>query len=119
MPNFNKTILAGHLTRDPALKNLPNGTPVCEFALAVNDGYKEKKAVYFFDCVLFGKGAEVFNQYMAKGRPVLVEGKLQQRRWEDKQGQKRSKIEVNVREFQFLGGKESDNGDGGAGDSAV
>jgi len=106
MASFNKTILLGNLTRDPQLSYLPSQMAVCEFGLAVNrrwtgkDGQK-KEEVCFIDCRLFDKQAETFDQYMSKGKSVLVEGRLTQNTWE-KDGQKRSKHLVTVERFQFM-----------------
>jgi len=109
MSGYNKVIMVGNLTRDPQLSALPSGTNVCEFGLAVNrkwkaDG-KDGEDVCFIDCRLYGKQAETFNQYMAKGREVLVEGRLQLDVWEGKDGQKRSKHRINVQSFTFMGKK--------------
>lgn len=111
MSSFNRVILVGNLTRDPELRNIPSGTAVCEASIAVNrkwskDGEK-KEEVSFFDIVVWAKGAEIFAQYMKKGKPVLVEGYLKQERWE-KDGEKKSRIRIHVENFQFLndgGGK--------------
>ncbi len=109
MANFNKIILLGNLTRDPQLSYLPSQTPVVEFGLAVNRKYKtsdgqEREDTCFIDCRCYGRQAEIINQYMSKGRPILVEGRLQLDQWEGKDGQKRSKHRVFVENFQFLGG---------------
>lgn len=110
MASFNRIILVGNLTRDPAVKYLSNQTPVTEFGLAVNHKYRtktgeEREEVLFIDCTCFGKGGEVINQYCKKGRPLLVEGRLKFDTWEDKQGGgKRSKHSVMVENFQFMGG---------------
>ncbi len=115
MANFNKVILAGNLTRDPQLSYLPSNTPVCEFGMAINrkwrgqDGQMRDETC-FVDLRVYGRQAETFNQYMSKGRPVLVEGRLRLDQWEGKDGQKRSKLYVVVDSFQFLGGP----GQGGA-----
>lgn len=109
MANYNKVILVGNLTRDPQLSYLPSQTPVVEFGLAVNrnwtgqDGQKREETC-FVDCKAFGKQADTLNKYMAKGRPILIEGRLQLSSWEDKEGNKRSKLRVVVENFQFLGG---------------
>ncbi|MCK4601082.1 MAG: single-stranded DNA-binding protein, partial [Phycisphaerae bacterium] len=109
MANYNKVILMGNLTRDPQLSYLPSQTPVVEIGLAVNrkwkgqDGQKREEAC-FVDCRAYGKQAEVMNQYLSKGRPILIEGRLQLSSWEDKEGNKRSKLRVVVERFQFLGG---------------
>ena len=107
MANFNKIILVGNLTRDPQLSYLPSQTPVCEFGLAVNrtwtkDGEKREQTC-FIDCRCSGKSAETFNQYMSKGQPILVEGRLDFDTWEGQDGTKRSKHRVFVQNFQFLG----------------
>lgn len=112
MPNYSHTVLVGHLCRDNELKYLPNNTPVCENAIAVTDKRttkdgEKKEETMFLDIVLFGRSAEVFNQYTHKGSAVLVEGKLRLESWEDKQsGAKRSKHKLVVNNFTFLGGKE-------------
>ena len=114
MANFNKVILAGNLTRDPQLSYLPSNTPVAKFGLAINRKRKGKNGemheeTCFIDCTCFGKQAETLNQYMSKGSPLLVEGRLQLQQWTAKDGTRRSKHEVIVEQFQFLGG-----GGGGA-----
>ncbi len=105
MPNFNRVILAGHLTRDPELRYTPGGTSVCAFGLATNrkwtgkDG-KETEEKLFIDCAAFGKPGDVIAEYMAKGRALLVEGRLKLDQWDDKNGGgKRSKISVIVESF--------------------
>ena len=108
MANFNKVILAGNLTRDPQLSYLPSQTPVVEFGLAVNRRWRgqngqQREETCFIDCRCYGKQAETFNQYMSKGQPVLVEGRLQFDTWEGPDGQKRSKHRVFVQNYQFLG----------------
>ena len=108
MVSFNRVILAGNLTRDPETRFLPSGTAVTEFSIAVNSRYKSKttnefkEEVSFFDVVVFGKTGENCAEYLSKGRPVLVEGRLRQRSWTT-DGQKRSKIEVLADNVQFLG----------------
>jgi single-strand DNA-binding protein len=102
-------ILAGNLTRDPQLSYLPSNTPVAEFGLAINRKWKSqngemREETCFVDCSCFGKQAETLNQYMSKGRPLLVEGRLQFQQWTAKDGTKRSKLKVIVEQFQFLGG---------------
>jgi single-strand DNA-binding protein len=88
MANYNKVILVGNLTRDPVLRYLPSQMAVADFGLAVNHKYRTKtgedrEEVLFIDCSVFGKGAEVINQYCQKGRPLLVEGRLKYETWED------------------------------------
>ena len=119
MANFNKVILAGNLTRDPQLSYLPSGTPVCEFGLAINRKWKSqagdmKEETCFVDCRAFARQAETINQYMKKGRPLLVEGRLKYDAWEGKDGQKRSRLTVVVDTFQFLGGPAGGSGQGGS-----
>lgn len=111
---FNKVILMGNLTRDPETRQTPNGQSVTNFSLAVNRTWKgqdgsTQEQVSFIDCVAWGKTGEVIAQYMQKGRPILVEGRLDQRSWEQ-DGNKRSKVEVIVDTFNFVGG----GGDGGS-----
>lgn len=109
MANFNKVLLLGNLTRDPALKYLPSQTPVAEFGLACNRKWKtqqgeDREEVLFVDCAAFGRQAEVINQYCTKGRPIFIEGRLKLDTWEDKQGGgKRSKLSVVIESFQLLG----------------
>ena len=112
MANFNKVILIGNLTRDPEMRYLPSQTPVVEIGLAVNRRWKgqdgqQREETCFIDCVSFGKQAEVLNQYMAKGRPIMIEGRLQLDTWEAKDGTRRSKHKVVIEQFQFLGGGQS------------
>ena len=118
MASYNKVILMGNLTRDPQLSYLPSQMPVVELGLAVNRRWKDKDGqqkedVCFVDCKAFGKRAEVLNQYMRKGRPILIDGRLDFSTWEGKDGQKRSKLRVVIENFTFLGG-----GAGGAGGGA-
>lgn len=110
---FNKVVLMGNLVRDPETRTTPNGQSVTNFSLAVNRTWKgqdgtTQEAVSYIDCVAWGRQGEVIAQYMQKGRPILVEGRLDQRSWEQ-DGNKRSKVEVNVENFNFVGGA----GDGG------
>lgn len=106
---FNKVILMGNLTRDPETRNTPSGQSVTNFSLAVNRSWKgadgqQNEDVSYIDCVAWGKPGEIITQYLGKGRAVLVSGRLDQRSWDDKDsGQKRSKIEVVVEDFNFVG----------------
>jgi single-strand DNA-binding protein len=106
MISFNKVILLGNLTRDPEVRYLPSGTAVASFAIAVNRRYKQgeetKDEVSYIDIVVFGKTAENCGQYLNKGDGVLVDGRLQQRRWETEDGQKRSKVEVVAQTVNFM-----------------
>ncbi len=118
MASYNRIILVGNLTRDPELSYTPANTAVCKFAIATNHKWRdrdgnEREEVCFVDCTLFGKGGEVLAKYMSKGRSVLVEGRLTLDRWTSQDGQKRSKHEVFVENFTFLGsGQRSEGGDG-------
>ncbi len=105
---FNKVILMGNLTRDPEVRNTPSGQSVASFGLAVNRTWRgadgnQQESVSYIDCVAWGKTGEIIAQYVQKGRPILVSGRLEQRAWE-KDGQKHSKIEVIVEDFNFVGG---------------
>jgi single-strand DNA-binding protein len=109
MASFNKVILAGNLTRDPELRYTPKGTAVARITLAVNrtytsgEGGEKKEEVSFVDVDVWGRQAEVISQYMKKGRPLLVEGRLKQDTWEDKNTkQKQSKLKVVLESFSFL-----------------
>ena len=108
MANFNKVLLIGNLTRDPQLSYLPSQTAVVEFGLAVNRTWnsregEKKESTCFVDCQAFGKQAETINKYLAKGRPVFVEGRLDFSSWTAQDGTKRSRLRVVVENFQFLG----------------
>ncbi|MBN2448244.1 MAG: single-stranded DNA-binding protein, partial [Phycisphaerae bacterium] len=111
-------ILMGNLTRDPQLRYLPNNTAVCEFGMAVNRRWRDrdgnqKEEVCFVDLTAFGRQGETINQYMAKGRPMLVEGRLRYESWTGQDGQKRSRLGVVVENFTFVGSRDGNRGDGG------
>jgi single-strand DNA-binding protein len=116
MASFNKVIIAGNLTRDPELRYLPKGTAVAQFALAVSRKWKtesgeNKEEVSFIDVDAFGRQAEVIAQYMRKGRPLLLEGRLKQDTWEDKTThQKKSKLRVVLERFSFIDSKAPEGG---------
>jgi single-strand DNA-binding protein len=116
MAGYNKVILIGNLTRDPELRYTPKGVAIAKFALAVNRTWKneageQKEEVTFVDIDAFGRQAELIGQYLKKGHPFMVEGRLKLDQWDDKQtGQKRSRLGVVLEGFQFLGG-----GSGGGG----
>src|SRR4051812_46966097 len=119
--SFNQVILMGNLTRDPELRATPNGQNVCSFSLALNRSYKGadgnwQEATDYIDVVAWGPLGERVAQYLSKGRPCLVNGRLQSRSWES-DGQKRSKVEVNAQDVTFLGGGEGggQGGNGGGG----
>ncbi|MGH7975540.1 MAG: single-stranded DNA-binding protein [Limisphaerales bacterium] len=119
MASFNKVILMGNLTRDPELRYTPKGTAIAKVGLAVNrvwtnEAGEKKEDVTFIDVDVFGRTAENVGQYMRKGRPILVEGRLKLDQWDDKQtGQKRSKLGVVAETVQFLGSAPG-AGEGGA-----
>ena len=121
MRGFSKAIIVGNLTRDPELRTTPSGSTVCSFSVAVNRVYRDtngeqKEDVSFIDCSAWGKLGEMISQYAKKGTGVLVSGRLDQRSWEDKNtGQKRSRVEIIVEDFNFTG---SGNRDGGANTSS-
>ena len=111
MASINRVVLVGNLTRDPELRTTPNGKSVCTLGLAVNEGYKNDSGEWvekanFFDIVVWGAQAESCSRYLSKGRPVAVDGRLSHRTWEDKDGGKRSKVEVIASTVQFLGSKQ-------------
>src|SRR5271154_5705539 len=118
MASFNKVILMGNLTRDPELRYTPKGTAIAKVGLAVNrvwtnEAGEKKEEVTFVDVDIFGRTAENVGQYMRKGRPILIEGRLKLDQWDDKQsGQKRSKLGVVLENFQFMDTK--GGGEGGA-----
>lgn len=117
MASFNRVVLLGNLTRDPQLKYLPNNTAVCEFGLATNHKWRDrdgnnKEEACFVDCACFGRGGEVINQYMTKGAPLLVEGRLRYESWTAQDGSKRSRLSVMVENFQFVGRREGGEGGG-------
>ncbi len=112
----------GNLTRDPELRTTPQGSTVCSFSLAVNRTWKnasgeQQEAVDYIDCNIWGKPAEIIDQYMNKGSGILVSGRLQQRSWEQ-DGQKRSKVEVVVEDFNFVGGGDGSGGSRSSGGSS-
>jgi single-strand DNA-binding protein len=106
MASFNKVILMGNLTKDPEVRATPNGTTVATFGIATNRRFRQgdemKEEVCFIDIVVFGKQAETSGQYLSKGQGVIIDGRLQQRRWDAEDGQKRSKHEVVAQSIQFL-----------------
>lgn len=108
MANFNKVFLIGNLTRDPELRYTPSGTAVVNLGMAVNRRFKDREGqqksdVCFLTIVVWDKQAEACNQYLQKGRPLFVEGRLQSRSWEAKDGTKRHVLEIRAERVQFLG----------------
>ena len=118
MASFNKVILLGNLTRDPEVRYTPKGSAVCDLGLAVNRNYtldngEKREEVTFVDVVLWARLAEIAGEYLKKGRPVFIEGRLQMDSWDDKQtGQKRTKIRVVGETMQLLGSRPSGGGGG-------
>ncbi len=126
MVSLNRVFLIGNLTRDPELRYTPAGAGVCEFAIGVNRSWTDKKSgekrdeVAFIDIATWGRTAELCAEYLKKGRPVFVEGRLTQDRWEDaKTGQKRSRIRVTAERVQFLGGGRPPGTAGGGAETAA
>lgn len=118
MQDLNSVVLEGNLVRDPEVRFTPNGNPVASFAIAVNKQFvqngEKKESVSYIDIVVWGKQAEHCGQYLSKGSKVIVEGSLEQRRWDDKStGEKRSKLEVVAKPFGVkFRSKPKDNGQG-------
>ncbi len=121
MSNFNKVLLMGNLTRDIELKFTPGNMAVAKIGIAINRRFRTKEGedreeTTFVDCEAWGRTAEVMNQYLSKGSPVFIEGRLKLDQWQDKDGSNRSKLKVVVENFQFIGGR--GEGAGGGGGSA-
>ena len=120
MANYNRVILIGNLTRDPEVKYLPSGSAVADISLAINRSFTDKVTnerkdeTTYVDVVLWARLAELAGEYLAKGRPVMIEGRLQLDTWDDKAtGQKRSKLRVVGETMQFLGSPQGSGGEGG------
>jgi single-strand DNA-binding protein len=125
MPNLNKVMLMGNLTRDPEVKFTPKGTALANFGIAVNrtymptDGGEKREEVTFIDIEAWGRTAEVIGEYFKKGRPIYIEGRLKLDQWDDKQtGKKMSKLRVVAESFEFLGSREGGGAPGGEPQSA-
>ena len=122
MASFNKVILLGNLTRDPEVRYTPKGSAVCDLGIAVNrvyttEGGEKREEVTYVDVVLWSRLAEIAGEYLKKGRPIFIEGRLQMDSWEDKQsGQKRTKLRVVGESMQLLGGRPG-GGTGGSGET--
>ncbi len=107
MPSYNKVLLMGNLTRDIELRHTSANTPVANIGLAVNRRFKgqdgqQRDETTFVDCEAWGRTAEVMSQYLSRGRPVFIEGRLRLDQWQDQQGNNRSKLKVVVENFQFI-----------------
>ena len=118
MASINRVVLVGNLTKDPELRHTPSGTAVCNLRLAVNTRRKDETGQWvdkpnYFDITVWGNQGERCAQYLAKGRPVGVDGRLEWREWETPEGNKRQAVEVVADSVQFLGGR--GDGDGGSG----
>jgi len=119
MANLNKVLLLGNVTRDPEVRYTPKGSAVCDLGVAVNRAYttdsgEKREEVTFVDVTLWGRTAEVASEYLKKGRPVFIEGRLQMDSWDDKQtGQKRTRLRVVAENMQLLGGRPPGGADAG------
>ncbi len=117
--NINRVILTGNLTRDPELRSLPSGMSVCSLRIASNTRRKDGQSgewvdkANYFDVTIWGRQGENAAQYLAKGRPVAIDGRLEWREWQDKEGNNRQSVEIVADNIQFLGGREEGMGGGG------
>ena len=116
MRGFSKAIVAGNLTRDPEMRATPSGAQACNFTIAVNRVFKgndgnQQEQTSFIDCVAWGRSGETISQYVKKGSALLVSGRIEQRSWDDKtSGQRRSRVEIIVEDFSFIGGESGRGG---------
>ncbi len=122
MASYNRVIVIGNLTRDPELKRTPSGAAVCEIRLAVNESYRNKEGErverpVYVDVVVWNQQAEACNQYLSKGSPLFVEGRLQYDEWKTPQGDTRSKLRIVAQRTQFIGAHQGQSQDS-AGKSA-
>ena len=117
--DLNRVVLIGRLTRDPEIKTV-GGTSACNFSLATNRTYvsngEKKEETHYFDCDVWGKLADILKQYAAKGKQIVIEGRLQQSIWDTPDGKKNSKVKIRVESFQLLGGCKPDTEKLNAGD---
>ena len=118
MANINRVVLVGNLTRDPELRQTPSGTSVCGLRIAVNTRRKDSSGQWtekpnYFDITVWGQQGENCAQYLSKGRPVAIDGRLEWREWDAQDGTKRQAVEVIADTVQFLGGRGEGSGDGG------
>jgi single-strand DNA-binding protein len=117
--NINRVVLTGNLTKDPELRNLPSGTAVCSLRIASNTRRKDNSTGQwvdkpnFFDVTVWGAQGENCAQYLAKGRPVAIDGRLEWREWQDKEGNNRQSVEIVADSVQFLGGRDDAGGGNG------
>jgi len=122
MASFNKLTIVGYLGRDPEIRYTPQGTPVCNFSVATTERRKDRAGEFqdvttWFRVTVWGKQAETANQYLAKGRQVYIEGRLRQDEFTDRDGNKRTTLEVNATDVQFLGSRQDEGGGGAYGSS--
>lgn len=115
MASFNKIIIVGHLGKDPEMRFTPQGTAVCNFSVATSEKRKDRNGEFqesttWFRVAVFGKQAELANQYLSKGRQVYIEGRLRQDEYTDREGQKRTVLEVAATDVQFLGSRGEEGG---------
>ena len=121
MANINRVVLVGNLTRDPELRHTPAGMAVCSLRIAVNTRRKDSatgqwtEKPNYFDITVWGNQGESCAQYLSKGRPVAVDGRLEWREWEDKQGNKRQSVDIIADSVQFLGSRDGGGENGGTG----
>ena len=118
MANINRVVLVGNLTRDPELRHTPGGTPVCSLRVAVNSRRRDESGQWvdkpnYFNVSVFGNQAESCAQYLSKGRPVGVDGRLDWREWQTQEGGKREAVEIVADTIQFLGSRGDELGGGG------
>ena len=127
MANINRVVLVGNLTKDPELRHTPGGTPVCSLRIAVNSRRRDESGQWtdkpnYFSVSVFGNQAESCAQYLAKGRPVAIDGRLDWREWQSQDGGKREAVEIVAESVQFLGSRDGGSGGGdfgGAGNQFV
>jgi single-strand DNA-binding protein len=117
MANINRVVLVGNLTRDPELRHTPSGTPVCSLRVAVNSRRRDESGQWvdkpnYFSVSVFGNQAESCSQYLSKGRPVGIDGRLDWREWQTQDGSKREAVEIVAESVQFLGGRDDAGGGG-------
>jgi single-strand DNA-binding protein len=124
MANINRVVLVGNLTRDPELRHTPSGTAVCKLRVAVNTRQKQPDGNWgdkpnYFDVTVWGNQAESCSQFLSKGRPVGIDGRLDWHEWDAQDGTKRSAVEIIAESVQFLGGRQDVEGGGGSGNQYV
>jgi single-strand DNA-binding protein len=124
MANINRVVLVGNLTRDPELRSTPSGMSVCSLRIAVNTRRKDNSGQWtekpnYFDVTVWGNQGESCAQYLSKGRPVAIDGRLEWREWDAQDGTKRQAVEIIADSVQFLGGRDGGGGDGNGGNVFV